>query len=209
MKDIKIRRICAYMIDLIIIIVLVNLLSQINILNPYKNKYNKVYEKYEEFYNENFNENTTIDYDILKSQEYLDIAHDLSFYSIFYSIIEIVLIILYFTLYPLLFDGQTIGKKLCRIKISSVKGKLKFKSLLIRILFCPIFTNVILYTTFSNIITLLFTILFKGKVYYYSYLILSIVATIYSYIDIIFMINKDVSLHDKLSHTKVEVIKGV
>ena len=29
------------------------------------------------------------------------------------------------------------------------------------------------------------------------------------YIDILFMINKDVSIHEKLSHTKVELIKGV
>ena len=40
-------------------------------------------------------------------------------------------------------------------------------------------------------------------------LIISIIATIYSYIDILFMINKDVSIHEKLSHTKVELIKGV
>lgn len=78
-----------------------------------------------------------------------------------------------------------------------------------RVLFYPIFTNIILYTTLSNILTLLCVILFKGKIYFYSNLIISIIATIYSYIDILFMINKDVSIHEKLSHTKVELIKGV
>ena len=116
---------------------------------------------------------------------------------------------LYFTLFPLLFDGQTIGKKICKIKLSSDKGKLTFRSLLIRVLFYPIFTNIILYTTLSNILTLVCVILFKGKIYFYSNLIISIIATIYSYIDILFMINKDVSIHEKLSHTKVELIKGV
>ena len=135
--------------------------------------------------------------------------HDLSYYSISYSIIEIVVIILYFTLFPLLFDGQTIGKKICKIKLSSDKGKLTFGPLLIRVLFYPIFTNIILYTTLSNILTLFCVILFKGKIYFYSNLIISIIATIYSYIDILFMINKDVSIHEKLSHTKVELIKGV
>ena len=179
-------------------------------------KSNKAYEKYTEFYEENFSENTTIDYDTLKSPEYLDIMHDLSYYSISYSIIEIVVTILYFTLFPLLFDGQTIGKKICKIKLSSDKGKLTFGSLLIRVLFYPFFTihmnicsNIILYTTLSNILTLLCVILFKGKIYFYSNLIISIIATIYSYIDILFMINKDVSIHEKLSHTKVELIKGV
>ena len=117
MKDIKIKRICAYVIDIFIVLILVTLLSQINVLNPYKNKYDKAYEKYTEFYEENFSENTTIDYDTLKSPEYLDIMHDLSYYSISYSIIEIVVTILYFTLFPLLFDGQTIGKKIMKIRI--------------------------------------------------------------------------------------------
>ena len=54
MKDIKIKRICAYVIDIFIVLILVTLLSQINVLNPYKNKYDKAYEKYTEFYEENF-----------------------------------------------------------------------------------------------------------------------------------------------------------
>lgn len=54
MKDIKIKRICAYVIDLFIVLILVTLLSQINVLNPYKKKYDKAYEKYTEFYEENF-----------------------------------------------------------------------------------------------------------------------------------------------------------
>lgn len=209
MKDIKIKRISAYIIDIFIVLILVTLLSQINVLNSYKKKYDKAYEKYTEFYKENFSENTTIDYDILKSSEYLDMMHDLSFYSMSYTIIEIVVIILYFTLFPLLFDGQTIGKKICKLKLSSDKGKLTFRSLLIRALFYPIFTNIILYVPLSNFLTLLCVILFKGKVYFYSNLIISIIATIYSYIDILFMINKDAAIHDKLSHTKVEFIKGV
>ena len=79
MKDIKIKRICAYVIDIFIVLILVTLLSQINVLNPYKKKYDKAYEKYTEFYEENFSENTTIDYDTLKSPEYLDIMHGLSY----------------------------------------------------------------------------------------------------------------------------------
>ena len=41
MKDIKIKRICAYVIDIFIVLILVTLLSQINVLNPYKKKYDK------------------------------------------------------------------------------------------------------------------------------------------------------------------------
>ena len=107
MKDIKIKRICAYVIDIFIVLILVTLLSQINVLNPYKNKYDKAYEKYTEFYEENFSENTTIDYDTLKSSEYLDIMHDLSYYSISYSIIEIVVTILYFKPFSLIFLNKT------------------------------------------------------------------------------------------------------
>ena len=134
MKDIKIKRMCAYVIDIFIVLILVTLLSQINVLNPYKNKYDKAYEKYTDFYEENFSENTTIDYDTLKSPEYLDIMHDLSYYSISYSIIEIVVTILYFTLFPLLFDGQTIGKKIFKLKIvkSEPNEKVSLNNYLVR-----------------------------------------------------------------------------
>ena len=51
MKDIKIKRICAYVIDIFIVLILVTLLSQINVLNPYKNKYDNEYYKFEMFDN--------------------------------------------------------------------------------------------------------------------------------------------------------------
>lgn len=211
MKNIKIKRFSAYLLDLIIVILITTLLNQINFLNPYKSKYNKVYEKYEEYYKENFNENTTIDYDIFSTKEYLDLTHDLAYYSMSYTIIFIVVSILYFVLFTFIFEGQTVGKKFFKLKIvDNKKNKPSILNLLIRTLFYPIWTNIILYTTLSNFLILICIILFKGKTYFYSNLIISLAFAIYCYVDVISFINKDECIHEKLSKTKiVEINKGV
>ena len=90
------------------------------------------------------------------------------------------------------------------MRITSLKNKkLSFINLLIRTILYPIWTSIILYTTLSNIMLLLSVIFFKGIVYFYTNLIISIVFAIYSYIDVIMLFAKDKSLHDLISNTKV------
>lgn len=205
MNNIKIKRFTSYLIDLVIITIIVTLLGQIKFLNPYESKYENVAKEYETYYKENFSDTQSISLKDLTNNKYLNFVHDLSLYSISYTIIEIVVIILYFTLFPLLFDGQTIGKKICKIKIINKdnKKKLGFINLFIRTLLYPIWTSIILYTTLSNILLLLSVIVFNGKVYFYINLIISIIFAIYSYVDIILLFVKDKSLHDLVSKTNV------
>ena len=193
MNNIKIKRFTSYLIDLVIITIIVTLLGQIKFLNPYESKYENVAKEYETYYKENFSDTQSISLKDLTNNKYLNFVHDLSLYSISYTIIEIVVIILYFTLFPLLFDGQTIGKKICKIKIINKdnKKKLGFINLFIRTLFYPIWTSIILYTTLSNILLLLSVIVFNGKVYFYINLVISIIFAIYSYVDIILLFVKD------------------
>ena len=116
MKNINFKRFTAYLIDLLIISVLVTLISQIKILNPYNSKYIETSEKFKAYYTENIETSENISYKQLFNKEYINIMHDLSKYSVSTSIIEIITIIAYFTAFPLLFNGQTIGKKICKLK---------------------------------------------------------------------------------------------
>lgn len=205
MNNIKLKRFTAYLIDLIIISLLITLLGQIKFLNPFESKYENVAKEYETYYEDNFSDTKSLSLNDLTDKKYLNLIHDLSYYSMSYTIIEIIVIISYFTLFPLFFNGQTIGKKICKIKIVNniEKNKLSFINLLIRTILYPIWTSIILYTTLSNIILLLSVIFFKGIVYFYTNLIISIVFAIYSYIDVIMLFAKDKSLHDLISNTKV------
>lgn len=205
MNNIKLKRFTAYLIDLIIISLLITLLGQIKFLNPFESKYENVAKEYETYYEDNFSDSKSLSLNDLTEKKYLNLIHDLSYYSMSYTIIEIIVIILYFTLFPLFFNGQTIGKKICKIKIiNNIENKkLSFINLLIRTILYPIWTSIILYTTLSNIILLLSVIFFKGIVYFYTNLIISIVFAIYSYIDVIMLFVKDKSLHDLISNTKV------
>ena len=205
MNNIKLKRFTAYLIDLIIISLLITLLGQIKFLNPFESKYENVAKEYETYYEDNFSDTKSLSLNDLTDKKYLNLIHDLSYYSMSYTIIEIIVIILYFTLFPLFFNGQTIGKKICKIKIvNNIENKkLSFINLLIRTILYPIWTSIILYTTLSNTILLLSVIFFKGIVYFYTNLIISIVFAIYSYIDVIMLFAKDKSLHDLISNTKV------
>ena len=205
MNNIKLKRFTAYLIDLIIISLLITLLGQIKFLNPFESKYENVAKEYETYYEDNFSDTKSLSLNDLTDKKYLNLIHDLSYYSMSYTIIEIIVIILYFTLFPLFFNGQTIGKKICKIKIiNNIENKkLSFINLLIRTILYPIWTSIILYTTLSNIMLLLSVIFFKGIVYFYTNLIISIVFAIYSYIDVIMLFAKDKSLHDLISNTKV------
>ncbi len=208
MKNINFKRFTAYLIDLLIISVLVTLISQIKILNPYNSKYIETSEKFKAYYTENIETSENISYKQLFNKEYINIMHDLSKYSVSTSIIEIITIIAYFTAFPLLFNGQTIGKKICKLKICSKKGKLKFHNLLIRTLFYPIWTSIVLYTPLTSILLVIVVFLFKGFTYFYLNLAITIIFMIYCYVDVVLFYNKE-SIHDKLSNTKVlEVKKG-
>jgi uncharacterized RDD family membrane protein YckC len=77
--------------------------------------------------------------------------------------ISTVLICAYYTLLPFLFDGQTLGKKLFRIKVVNEKGeKASLKRLFIREIFGKLFLN---FTTLflGNIVSLILIINRKDR----------------------------------------------
>lgn len=192
----KLKRILAYIIDSIVISLLVSLISLIGFLNPTIEKYNETYNEYQQFNADVLASEQEIDTNELlkESSKYY---YKLEKYSLSTNIIEVFCLIGYFIVLNISTKGQTLGKKLMKIRIVSNKGKIDWKNYLIRM--------IILNGTWVTIIlcVLLFII---GE---YPLYITSIVMTYLSYliliIDVLMMLfRKDErSLHDIISNTKV------
>ena len=140
MRNYKVRRVLSYFIDFLIISLLITLLSGIKALNPKYNEYRQAYTQYKELFDEAIN-GDNINYKIDTKTEKL--MYDISYYGISYTIIEISVIVLYFTLFPTFFGGQTIGKKITKLKVTknNDEGKVSFLTCLLRAAIYPIFST--------------------------------------------------------------------
>ena len=131
------KRILAYLIDVVIVLLASSMLSSISYLNPQLEAYNKYYDEYSE---------KTKDYldKKIADDEYLQITNDYSYKlernSVYSSIISVVTILLYFGVFQKYNNGQTLGKKLLNIR---VKGNLNVFKYLLR--------TAIVYNVFINI----------------------------------------------------------
>ena len=153
------KRGIAYIIDIVIVIIIVGMLSFI----PSINKASKSLTEYN-------NEISKMEQDLkigtITKEEYnnkiIDIKYSLDKESINYSIICIVVIILYFDVFQYFNKGQTLGKKLMKIKVVGKEKKLTIfnyflRSLIVNNLFsmiiciiCLLITNKNIYYTLSS-----------------------------------------------------------
>ena len=120
MKSTVLRRIEAYILDFLLVMLMVTLLSYVPFLNPhrqeYSEKYNELVNVYDRYLGEEISE---AEY----NEAYVPIAYELYRLNTNYVIIDIVIVFLYFVLLPYFFDGQTIGKKLFQLRIVGKDGK--------------------------------------------------------------------------------------
>ena len=125
--------------------------------------------------------------------------YDLSKETVISTLVTMVIYVLYFTIYPVLNYGQTIGKKLLKLKIinNDKKEKLTTNNLLIR--------ELILHGILFDLIMTILILFVSKKTYMYFNTIIGVTEMII-YIVILFMIiiRKDGrGLHDLLGNTKV------
>ena len=247
------NRVFAYAVDLLILLLVSSILTNISFLNPQLKNYNKYYgqlsdyakeynsfvsdlEKYykdgelsEENYtklienHKKYEENLSKYYEDSKlskkeykkleseaeldyQKKYEDLAYKIAKNSSISSAIYIIVTILYFGIFNLVTDGQTLGKKLFKLKIvSSVSddSKPNIVSYLIR--------SVLLYNTIYYLVSLIGIYTLNKENYY---LITNIVYQIQYYIQIIIicmvMLRTDGrGLHDILAKTKVISINDI
>lgn len=238
------KRVCAYIIDLFIVLLFASFLAKIPLLNKNIDNYQKTYEEYEEEYNifseymkllnksyedeliteEEYNElikedkyseiivSKYDDKEISKSeytkitkelnQKFDNIAKDyvyiLNKESIPNTIITLVCTLLYFGVIQCFLKGQTIGKKLLKLKVvSSSEKKISVLNYLLR--------SLIVNDVFLNTIGLIFLVFSSKNIYQQADNILQVLVSIVEAIIIFLVLTREDSrgLHDLLCHTKV------
>ena len=190
-KSLFVRRLFAYLIDYLIISFIAAFIACAFIDGE------KMIESNERLQKITNEISTSAELDTLKYEELIDAYYDTSRAQGIVALCELVIIIAYYIVYQIYNDGQTIGKKMMKLKVVSRKDELTMNQMIFRTcLSTPMVINL-----FS-----LFIISFVSKyTYFYG---VCFVDTIYWIIIIesVFMalFNKNgLALHDKLFNTEV------
>ncbi len=196
-KSVKSKRIWAFFIDYLLVSLFLTMVYQIRILNPNYEKYNETYEKYTELISD-LDSNEYLSF--IESKDYKLINYDLSKYSISLVCINLIVYILYFGGFQFWNKGQTIGKKIMKIKLVSKKDNLKLWQCLLR--------TVILYSILFEVIKVIVITFVSVNKFYFINNILSVASSFLFYtIVLCILFRKDGrGLHDILCDTDVVLI---
>ena len=193
--DTAIKRIFAYLLDVLIISLVANIITSIKVINPYYESYQEeittLTELEEQYSKEEISKEEYI-------EKYIPLNYDLSKHSVVQASVTVGLLVLYFGLYQCLANGQTLGKKVLKIRIESVKDKkLNIGNYLLR---CVILNNVIF-----RILIIIGPFMMKANPFNtYSYVVSIIEGTIECIIFALVMLRQDGrGLHDFIAGTKV------
>ena len=191
------KRLIAYIIDFLfimsILMIIYNVFLKNDIVKGYELKLNEISQSYMK------KEITFLEY----SDLYSEYIYKIDYNSIIKNILNVVLIFIYYIVFPFIFNGQTFGKRIMKIKIVDRKkeGKVSFGSLIIR----SLIINALLVTLVSIILVLLL----KYNVYFITssiFVILQLLLVIISSSMLLYRKDK-LSLEDVLSNSKVISIK--
>lgn len=192
MKSNSYKRITAYLVDIILITFISSLIT---FVIPTNENYNKLIKQFSNLTEEYANQKITKEEYLVKGN---DINYSLSKETVAESIVTLVITITYFVVFTYFMNGETIGKKIMKIKITSNnRKKLTMNNYLIR--------SLIINSILLQFISIL-TILFLDKKTYLS--IYSIISNLFSIIFVVslmmILFRKDGrGLHDILANTKV------
>ena len=193
MKKPTLRRIGAYIVDMIVITIISSMFIRIEFLNPKYDEYQKAYKEYVDFTTEVMNNP-----DKLNDNNLNDISYNLSKTGLATNVITLVVTALYFIGFQYINRGQTLGKKLFKIKVvDSENRRPRFCQILIRsLLINSIVTNTIFVVMISSLSKNAY---FAGS-QYVQLVDIAIMASSF----ILIMFREDgKGLHDMIAGTKV------
>lgn len=156
--NLNFKRIMAYLVDVLIITFISSALTYVSFINPKYDKYIKYTDQYNEAIDKFYKDQNTEEF----SKTANDLSYDLNKNGYVYIIGDIAIAFLYFSVFAYFTNGQTLGKKIMKIKIVDYKtnNNPKFYQYLIRTF---ILNGVIL-----NLGTLILTC-FSRRTYYQIY----------------------------------------
>lgn len=189
MKANFIQRALAYLLDIFILSFIFSIITiGFKPNSDIEKKYNEVYDNY-------------IKGEITAEQyldEYTDVLYDMQKANALPNTINTVLIIVYFIVFQYLNKGQTIGKKLLKIKIvNEDKKEISLKQMLIR--------GIMIYSILSSLINIILFFNVSRKVYMTSYLSIGAIESLILFLSAIFILyrNDKKALHDIVSKSIV------
>lgn len=190
--DTSLKRIIAFVIDIVIVSLVVSLLNYLPI-DPYKDKYQEKYKEYTELIQKNTEEGSQEFKD-----EIIEVNYEVYKYRTYSSIISAGALILYFGVLQLVLDGQTLGKKIMKIRVVSNKDKkLNFWSYLIRI--------VVLNNIWLSLLNVGAAYVVSGVKFYYVTYVIGMISSLVYMLNLIMIMfrNDNRGLHDMIAGTKV------
>ena len=219
----NLKRIIAYMLDMFLVTAIVFALTNIKQINVQLTKHNKASKEYSEIVKKYEKEEAKFnkikkqyDKDKIKKSEYKKAEKKLESYkkeyaenikkynyeltmnSVFPTVMSMCVVILYFGILQYFMNGQTLGKKLMKIRVVKNKeGKLNIVNFILR---CIILNGVI-----ANIIIVIFVKVLSVNDFYNASYIVSNMQSIIELIILImiFMTADNRGLHDYIANTKI------
>ena len=196
--DLVLKRIMAYVIDILIVSICMTPLLNWSVINPYIDEYTENYTEYTELL-EQANAGDIDPEDAEYEEKIIDLNYQINKYKVVSSSISAGSLLLYFALLQWALKGQTIGKKIMKIKVVANREdkKLNIGNYILRSL---ILNNIIF-----TIVLIVGVYLFKEDGYYNLSMIVSYLQLlVMSIIMLMIVLRKDFrGLHDIVAGTKV------
>lgn len=195
MKASFFKRLGAYLLDTIFLTIIV----AITTIGMTSKEYDDAYNKYLELNEKYMAQEITIG-------EYLDdispLMYTMNKSSVLVTGINVGLSIAYFIVFQYLNKGQTLGKKLLKIKVVENGKDPSLKSMIIR--------SILIDSIFSGLIGIIFIFVLNQNTYYLGYSIVQMIETMFIFVSALFVLyRKDkLGLHDIIAHTEVLEERG-
>ena len=196
MKEIKnatfIQRLGAFIVDMIIIGLILSIFTTFTVdVDNYEKISNELVEIEEQYLNGDISPTTYI-------SKSMDINYDISRETGLVSIIGVALSILYFVVYQVKKNGQTIGKKIFKIKlVSNNEKELNTNQVAVR--------SLIINSILADILLITLTLLGTKNIYVIGSLTVEFITYILLFISAIMVLSRKDKrgLHDIVANTKV------
>lgn len=196
--DLVLKRVMAYIIDILIVMIVTSMIGNLSIINPYVDEYQENYDEYMEIVGQAQDEGSAFD-----AEEYEDniisLYYNINKYNVVRSCISIVGTLLYFVVLQWALKGQTIGKKIMKIKVvaKSDDRELNIGNYFVR--------SLILNSIIFSVLFIVGVYIFEAQGYYTFAMVISYLQTlVITIIMLMVVLRKDFrGLHDMLAGTKV------
>ena len=186
------KRFFAYIIDIFIVLGIANLITM----------FIPISEKTQDYYKELQTTQKKMYDKEIDVKEYRDIVlednYNISKSTVLISLTSIIIYILYFVVYQVYNNGQTVGKKLMKIKVKSITDEpLSINTMLFRTL--------IIYGIAANIINLILILLLKKELYLSISNTISIIQSLIVIISVFMILfsKQKRGIHDIITKTEV------